>query len=332
MFAALALPILFLHFQGEPHIDPGGGIDDELYLNTDGARLFMKVRGHNRENPFVLFLHGGPGDGFSVPIFQEKIGNDLEKSFTVVYLYQRGVLFSSVESRDKLTIENNVNDVHRVVSFIEKKYNPRAIHLLGHSWGGTLTSLYLLRHRPASLQRIALAAPLLDRDINEFWSYRKTLAWATKSGRTDALNDLQRIGPPPYKSFQDFVLERKWAEAAQGGLNIPGIVLDLLLHTDYDLITLFRFRNFHERQQFVSGAMWSDLMKMKISASAARLDLPLLVITGSNDFLTPHEAIAPVFDKAPARQKRIVRLQGCSHMLFLDCPAQFRAEVEAFFK
>ena len=46
------------------------GIDEEVLIDTGDAELFAEIRGSDRGAPLLLYLHGGPGSPWGVPIFR----------------------------------------------------------------------------------------------------------------------------------------------------------------------------------------------------------------------------------------------------------------------
>ncbi len=62
-------------------------IDESLYVRIGGIDQFISIRGDDRTNPVILFLHGGPANAQS-PFLQEF--EPWEKYFTVVNWDQRG--------------------------------------------------------------------------------------------------------------------------------------------------------------------------------------------------------------------------------------------------
>src|SRR4026208_727998 len=65
---------------------------DSARVQSDGAELFVELRAAASTHPVVLFLHGGPGDHISALLpFMAYPGPALERSFTMAYLYERGV-------------------------------------------------------------------------------------------------------------------------------------------------------------------------------------------------------------------------------------------------
>src|ERR1035441_8865574 len=43
-------------------IDPAKGVDEVSYVSIGGIEQWVTIRGEDRSNPVILFLHGGPGD------------------------------------------------------------------------------------------------------------------------------------------------------------------------------------------------------------------------------------------------------------------------------
>ena len=69
-------------------ISPKNGIDEATYVSIGGIEQWVTIRGEDRANPVLLFLHGGPGDVTSPWTFA--LFAPWEKHFTVVQWDQRG--------------------------------------------------------------------------------------------------------------------------------------------------------------------------------------------------------------------------------------------------
>jgi dipeptidyl aminopeptidase/acylaminoacyl peptidase len=64
------------------------GIDEATFVTIGGIEQWITIRGWNRDNPVLLFLHGGPGDVTNPWTFA--LFASWEKHFTVVQWDQRG--------------------------------------------------------------------------------------------------------------------------------------------------------------------------------------------------------------------------------------------------
>lgn len=64
------------------------GIDEASYVILSGIEQWVTIRGEDRGNPMLLFLHGGPGDVTNPWSFM--LFAPWEKHFTVVQWDERG--------------------------------------------------------------------------------------------------------------------------------------------------------------------------------------------------------------------------------------------------
>src|SRR5262245_61477908 len=88
------------------------GIDEGRYVEVGGIEQWITIRGEDRKNPVLLFLHGGPGDATN-PWGYAGFRTWL-KTFTVVQWDQRGAGRtwgrSGPSAADTITIERMVQD------------------------------------------------------------------------------------------------------------------------------------------------------------------------------------------------------------------------------
>src|SRR5262249_42939091 len=68
--------------------NPPRGIDEASFIRIGGIEQWVTVRGQDRDNAVLLFLHGGPGDVTNPWTFA--LFAPWEKHFTVVQWDQRG--------------------------------------------------------------------------------------------------------------------------------------------------------------------------------------------------------------------------------------------------
>ena len=103
-----------------------------------GARQVVNVRGSDRDNPLLIFIHGGPG-AVEMPIawsFQRP----WEDFFTVVQYDQRGAgrsyaLNDPEALAPTLTPDRYRDDAIELIEALAEEYGKRKVFLLGHSWG-----------------------------------------------------------------------------------------------------------------------------------------------------------------------------------------------------
>jgi len=96
---------------------------------------WITVRGDDRNNPLLLWLHGGPGSS-QMPV-AHKYDSLLEKEFVIVHWDQRGAGKSNTRDFDERTMSRNrfIQDCHELTLYLKNTRHRESIYLLGHSWG-----------------------------------------------------------------------------------------------------------------------------------------------------------------------------------------------------
>src|SRR5690348_15637832 len=65
------------------------GIEEGQFVQIGGLMQWIQIRGEDRNNPILLFVHGGPGVAFSASAFTSTY-RDWEREFTIVQWDQPG--------------------------------------------------------------------------------------------------------------------------------------------------------------------------------------------------------------------------------------------------
>ena len=82
------------------------GVEELKSIKIGGVDQWVHIRGRNRNNPILLFLHGGPG--FSMIGLMDAIQRPWEDYFTVVQWDQRQTgksYYSANDETNPLTVE-----------------------------------------------------------------------------------------------------------------------------------------------------------------------------------------------------------------------------------
>ena len=125
------------------------GIDERKYVTIGGIEQWITIRGEDRDNPVLLFLHGGPGDATN--LWGYAVFRSWLKYFTVVQWDQRGAgrtLGKNGRSiAETITIDRMTRDGIELAEFLRKSLNKEKLILVGHSWGSIL-GLFMIKARP----------------------------------------------------------------------------------------------------------------------------------------------------------------------------------------
>nr|MCR5723337.1 alpha/beta hydrolase [Lachnospiraceae bacterium] len=121
----ILLLILFLAVRAvmparTPGIKGENSISEYRKVNINGADLQVMIRGTDKSNPVVIFVHGGPCCS-EIP-YVRKYQNDLEKEFTIVHYDQRGSGKSYKFGTDysEVTAATHVEDLIALTEYVKE--------------------------------------------------------------------------------------------------------------------------------------------------------------------------------------------------------------------
>ena len=112
-----------------------GSISEKIHVNINGAAQGMFIKGASRDNPLLLFLHGGPGMPFYWMTQRHPI--DIYEDFTVVWWEQRGAGLSYDPDipPETMTAAQFIDDTLDVTRYLLDRFDQDKLYLMGHSWG-----------------------------------------------------------------------------------------------------------------------------------------------------------------------------------------------------
>jgi len=104
----------------------------------------------NRNNPVIIFLHGGPGAGLTC--LNYIFSDPLTSEYTFVGWDQRGCgrtylnNISVDPDNDTVTFDQLQKDLDELVDHAREKFGQDKVILMGHSWGTVVGSVYAQEH------------------------------------------------------------------------------------------------------------------------------------------------------------------------------------------
>lgn len=177
------------------------GIDETGIVTLGKARQVINIRGNDRANPVLLYIHGGPGS-VEMPMawsFQRP----WEDYFTVVQWDQRGAgrsyaLNDPATLAPTLTLERYRDDAIELIQYLQGHLGKDKVFVLGHSFGSAV-GLAVAQRRPDLLHAYIGMGQLIDFRENERRGIADTLAKARARENADAVGALLAVSP--YKSL-----------------------------------------------------------------------------------------------------------------------------------
>ena len=304
-------------------IETENGIESLEFVQIGGVAQSIYLRGHDRDSPVLLFVHGGPG-GPSMPMARD-FGFLLEEHFVVVHWDQRGAGNSCSDEipDDSLNLEQYLADTRELIDLLRNRFEQDKIFLVGHSWGSVLGLITAQRH-PERLHAYVGMGQVVDMLRNEEISYRFVVDRATADKNEQALEELASI-KPPYASREALMLQRNWLGYYRGdfleGGGFAKFVRGVVLSPEYDV---------DKKLSFYSCAMnsldqaWGDLEDINFIETVRRVEVPVFVFAGRHDYNTPFELVEILYEGLSAPHKELVWFENSAHSPNLEEPGRYQ--------
>lgn len=293
------------------------GIDEASYVPIGGIEQWVVIRGEDRNNPVLLFLHGGPGDvttPWSYPYFAA-----WEQRFTVVQWDQRGAGKTLVKSGPSvgptMTRERMAQDGIELTEYLCKHLGKRKIIVVGHSWG-TVLGLRMVQQRPELYLAYVGTGQVSDETTNYAVAYEALLKKARDMGNQQALDELKSIGPPPYSSGKSYQVQRKWSNRFEGADRFLPATIGLGLQAPKSSV--------RDLDDSLEGELFSGDHLVRTTKPATMKDfglqfaVPMFFFEGTEDFTTPTELARKYLDALQAPQKEFVPIPGGHFAVFIN--------------
>ena len=298
-------------------IDPARGIDEARFVRLGGIDQWVTIRGENRANPVLLFVHGGPGDVtslWSYPYFAA-----WEQFFTVVQWDQRGAgrTFgrSGPSVRATMTVARMAQDGIELTQYLERTLRRHAIVVVAHSFG-TLLALRMVRERPDLFSAYVGTGQVADETRNYAVAYGALLREARARGNGEAVAQLVRVGPPPYTSYRGYQVQRRWSNRFEGADRfLPGTLGLALVSPGYSARDL---SDDLDGQLFSGDALVPKIRSATMRDLGLRFAIPIFFFEGTHDFTTPTALAHDYLRALRAPRKAFVPIAGGHFAVFLN--------------
>lgn len=335
--------LLLFYACGDQELNDLSRINDHFHIKSEGANLPVQIQGNLNSGVLVFVLHGGPGGDATVYNEATKtFSNRMEENYAMVYYDQRssGISSGKFKKREELTINQHVLDLNRVIKAVQFKYgNEHKVFLLGHSWGGTLGTAFLLTpgyqelidgwievdgaHNFDGTPEIkehftSIGAQMIDNNLSvDFWNEVKSFVESMEDN-----NDLD------VSKLNSYGFEAENYLAQDGFLTGEDIAADYLrmaYRTKHNNVTASTNLFFTS-----SGfGMFDEVSSTNYTDRLHEISIPCLFLWGKYDFVVPPSLGIEAYEKVstPLKQKRLIIFETSGHSPMINQPIAFTEQV-----
>ncbi len=310
------------------------GIQENYQVKAGGVNQWVYVRGQNRDNPVILFVHGGPASPMSPVMWMWQ--RPMEEYFTVVQWDQRGSgkTYLSIDPdsiSNTIKIDSYVNDALEIAAYVKQRYHAKKLILVGHSWG-TIVAMKAALKRPDLFYAYVGIGQVINTRDNERVSYDYAVQQAKKYHNDTALSELRSIAPYPGSTpltRDRIVLARKWAQY-YGGLSayrhesmyyFDGPLLSPEYSRD-DAAAIDR-GNLFSLSRLLTEFLEVDFKPVK------QFPIPICMFMGRHDYTTPSDPTAVWLQALKAPLKKGIWFEHSSHLIPFEEPGKMLIELRA---
>lgn len=298
------------------------GINHLQAIPVRGTTQWIRVQGTSLENPFLLFLHWGPGAS-QLPF--SRLDLPLLSAFTVVHWDQRGAgkSFTGKESLSDLSLENTVQDALVVIQYLQKTYGASKLVLVGHSWGSVVGA-----HLAAQYPHLFNAFVGVNQIADFSQSQQATFQYFDAHFPDQAITQkLRSVAPFPVASPAQFLKKEQWIQNEGGllyGHNMRQTFQRLLpfLLTEPSL-SWKDLSQYFKANQFSVTALYKEMRAVNLREQVPQIPIPTYFFLGRQDLTTFPGPTVAYIDALQTPSKQVVWFESSAHMPFLEEPEQY---------
>src|SRR6266853_4649182 len=305
------------------------GVEGLEKVRIGGINQWVSIRGTDRRNPVVLYIHGGPGY-VSIPM-SWWFSRGWEEYFTVVQWDQRAagkthLLTDPAAVAPTLTRERMIADTEEMAAWVRRELGKDKIFVLGHSWGSFL-GLQLAEHHPEWLYAYIGVGQLIDGPESERRGWRFAMDAARRAGNAKAVRELEAIAPYGAAGqtipIKDIYVERKWV-GYYGGV----MAYRRDNSADGDLAQLSpdysdqEIGHIWDGNKFATPYLLPEVVALDLTKTN-KLAVPLVLFEGRHDQNVNSEVAATWFDTVKAPDKHLVSFEHSGHIPMTEEPGKF---------
>ncbi len=300
---------------------PDGGINESMYVDVGGVRQWVNIYGEDRDNPVLLYLHGGPGSATSA--IDYAFTRKWADVYTVVTWDQRncGKSYSDEQNDTVLTREMFLSDGAAVTEFVLGYLGKEKLTLLGHSWGSIFGANLVLEH-PELYECFIGAGQLVDYLENEEAFRREALLWA--DGDAESLELISRLTPERV-TMEHISARNALMEKYGFGMMVNGsdysLPLTVIFNPNYSIVDWMKYSSW-------DMGIYLDFFASREFASFSlkgrhEYSVPYYNINGDRDYQTNHALAQEYFDTVVAPYKKMYIMENMTHGLLESDSAGF---------
>ncbi|MDR0952305.1 MAG: alpha/beta hydrolase [Oscillospiraceae bacterium] len=309
------------------------GIQEKRYVRLGGIEQYLYIRGQDKDNPVIIFLHGGPGGEFAYLAYYWQ--TQLEADYTIINWDQRGSgnTYFRDPAAEKPTIDLLLTDLNDLVDYAREEFKQDKVILVGHSFGTILGAMYSAEN-PDKVEQYVGVGQAVSLSEGDIISMIAALELAEAQGNAEDAQLLRQgiENETAFTADSDFsamfetfmqcrALIAKYLPA-EGVMSGNRQFLTGLFSPDLWLADMRWIMNV-DRLLEVDSDVFAETLAFNQDSLPSSFDVPVTFITGQFDHTTPLSLTERYEASISAPYKNLITLENTGHVPMLDNPELF---------
>ncbi len=316
-------PAPYLDANGNPL---PGSISEKVFIEVNGVRQGMFIKGKNSANPVLLYLHGGMPDYF----LAQKFPTGLEDLFTVVWWEQRGsgMSFSRDIPRESLNQEQMIADTLAVTDYLRQRFGVDKVYLMAHS-GGTFIGIQVVARAPERFHAYIGVAQMANQLKSEQLAYDYMLSEYRKAGNRSMVAKLEAAPvtaagvPDAYHMVRDVAMHDLGVGTMRDMRDIiSGIILPSLACQDYTAGE--KVNMWAAKAKSGVASLFETIIATDLAETTPEVSIPVYFLEGRYDYTCVSSVAGEYFDVLKAPIKGFYTFEHSAHSPIFEEPDKVR--------
>jgi pimeloyl-ACP methyl ester carboxylesterase len=335
-FISILLVVLILYSPGksEPFLDSdgtklAGSISEKTFVTIGGVRQGMFIKSKNKNNPVLLFLHGG------IPMYYltKKYPTGLEDYFTIVWWEQRGsgLSYNSNIPPETMTSEQMISDAVELTNYLRQRFGQEKIYLMAHS-GGTFFGIQTAAQHPELFHAYIGVSQISNQLNSERLAYDYMLKRYKETDNRKMVRKLENASisdgiSDSYLQIRDKGMHELGVGTTRDMKSVfTGIFIPSLTCKEYTVKE--KFNMWRGKSQSGVSSMWDEILTTDLKDKVTNLDIPVYFFSGVYDYTTSYTLSKAYFERLNAPIKGFYSFEKSAHSPIFEEPLRLREIIE----
>lgn len=335
-FVLVVLFVMFLRFRNHSKIkiNSKNGVQESLFLDINGIKQYVQIRGENAENPVMIFVHGGPASpmGYVSAYYQR----ELESALTIINYDQRGCgrTYYANGCNSECNIDLLISDLDATVEYAKKCFKKNKVIIAGHSWGTVIGSIYAQK-APQNVScyigisqitnlyknKLNVARTALEKDeIKGTKDEKELFALIERMEKVKNYDDMSISDLSRLVAFSKKYLACKGEMSGFSPMTAGITSADMNLTDIKWFLRQMNVKNFFAQNK---NLMEYAFFGFDIDSLSKNYDVPVYFLAGKDDYSVCQKDAQNYYEKITAPDKAFYWIENAGHSMFMDSPKQY---------